>query len=152
MSGHISQNLRHLQDALLGVDEYLRQNRGGYLMPGSRVCRPCGLTFGAQVTTCWCGKSLVERYCTVESRVSEYFALLGRFGLYPPVRPFGTCSLHEIDSKIRDVLDGHGHDCEGGLQCPLKAALSKLWNESKDISAAADFAWTRDVTDLTAAQ
>ncbi|OIW27011.1 hypothetical protein CONLIGDRAFT_672449 [Coniochaeta ligniaria NRRL 30616] len=149
MSDHISQNLSRLQDTLLRVDESLRQTSKGYLIPGSRVCPPCGETFPGQVEKCQCGQSLVDRYCTVESRVAEYFALLRRFDLYPFVTPFSTCSLDDIDGKIAGMYALHGHTCDGLFDCPLAVAISRLDDESRTVRTAVDFAWNCDGTEPT---
>ena len=135
--------MRLLRDAILNVEGSLRERTKGYIMRDARVCAPCDLTFGGRAEYCPCGQYLRHKYCTVDSRVSEYFFLLRRHGLYP-VDACSTCSLHEIGGKIRELLDGHGHDCEGQMQCPFTVSLSRLRSEMESIGTAVGFVWTCD--------
>ncbi|KAJ9156780.1 hypothetical protein NKR19_g4203 [Coniochaeta hoffmannii] len=89
-----------LRDAILDVEGSLRQSTQGNVIHGARMCAACDLTFDSRAEYCPCGQFLLDKCCTVDSRVSEYFFLLRRHGLYP-VEAFSTSSLHEIGGKIR---------------------------------------------------
>lgn len=136
--------LGRLRTAILSVDKTLQQRSKGYNIPDQLICPQCDLVFTGRKRKkeCACGRFAIERFCTVELRVAEYFALLRQHGLYPPEEPFSTLSVRQVCDKIEGMVLHNNHNCDGGFACPLLMALFKLREDAEATSTALDFVWT----------
>lgn len=136
--------LGRLRTTILSVDKTLQQRSKGYNIRNQLICPQCDIVFtdGKKKKECACGKFAIERCCTVELRVAEYFALLRQHGLYPPEEPFSTLSVRQVCDKIEDMVLHNNHRCDGHYTCPLVVALDKLSDNAVATRTALDFVWT----------
>lgn len=89
------------------------------------LCIDCGRTLPAQAKKCHpCNNSeLPQRYCTSETRIADYFAVLRKAELWPTAKPFGMCSVSDTASRFKADLK---HSCAADTSCPLLVNLNSL--------------------------
>ncbi|KAF2803433.1 uncharacterized protein BDZ99DRAFT_453758 [Mytilinidion resinicola] len=77
-------------------------------------CHPCHNT------------ALSPKYCTSETRIAEYFAILRKVELWPTAKPFGVCSVSDIVFRFTCAKADLKHSCAAGTGCPLLTNLDAL--------------------------
>jgi ribosomal protein L40E len=127
MTTQIQGMLRQLHIITQSVETTLRQNKSGYEMQ-RQVCMNCGRTPPMEARKCHpCNNpTLYQRYCTFESRVAEYFAILAKEELWPSVTPFEICSLSDLVLRLTCAKNDVKHSCVAGSRCPLNSELGQL--------------------------
>jgi ribosomal protein L40E len=116
-----------MQDDLESVDTILRQNQRCYSMQ-KLWCIECGRTLPTGAKKCHpCRNTALEqRYCTLESRVAEYFETLRRCELWPSRSPLCNCSISDIAFRFACVKRDLKHHCVMASRCPLHVAVHEL--------------------------
>ncbi|KAH8600089.1 hypothetical protein B0O99DRAFT_682550 [Bisporella sp. PMI_857] len=124
----IEQLLGTLHTELQSVETKLRQNRTGFKMQ-LQSCVHCGRTPPAEAKRCHpCNNpDLYPKYCTGESRASDFFSILEKAKLWPSVKPFQACSLAELLARLESAKRDTSHSCMAGDGCPLKRELNGLY-------------------------
>jgi hypothetical protein len=92
------------------------------------VCMSCGRIHPDTAKKCHpCNNTeLIDRHCTSDYRVAEYFAILRRCELWPSLNPFTTCALSDITFRIKCAQTDHKHQCGARADCPLRRELDGL--------------------------
>jgi hypothetical protein len=132
LTARVSQILDKLHRELQSVEGRLRHQERGYEM-GGRLCMSCGRRLPATAKQCRpCYNSTPQdEYCTNQTRIAEYFAVLRRSGLWPSLGPFQKCTISELANRFSRAKDDQQHQCSAGVDCPLRRALEGL-SESVD--------------------
>lgn len=119
--------LDQLHQEVQSVEDRLRQAAAGYKI-GGRICLICERQLPDAAKKCRpCHNADLHKvYCTSQSRVTEYFAILKKNGLWPSVEPFQRRCVSELASRISSIEKEHGHQCEAGPSCPLQRELESL--------------------------
>lgn len=127
LTGRVSQILHRLHRELQSVEGLLRGQVKGYEMT-DRLCMGCGRRLPATAKKCHpCyNESLQQEHCTNQTRIAEYFAVLGRSELWPSVAPFQKCTISELANRFARAKDDRQHQCDAGLDCPLQNELERL--------------------------
>ncbi|KAK3369739.1 hypothetical protein B0T24DRAFT_708638 [Lasiosphaeria ovina] len=93
---------------------------------GAKNCRPCNSS-----------TTLINRLCTAEHRVAEYFVVLKARKLWPTVPPFAACSPAEIVKRLGQPGPAETeHKCSAEWRdgiCQLKEQLSVLAESAEKI-------------------
>ncbi|KAE8136573.1 hypothetical protein BDV38DRAFT_249286 [Aspergillus pseudotamarii] len=118
--------LNGIHAELQAVEDLLRKSQKYYIMDGL-VCPNCARTHPSEARKCHPCKNgdLITKYCNSDSRIAEYFAILGKANLWPSVEPFQSCSATEIALRISQSAQILRHSCQG-LWCPLQSELNML--------------------------
>ncbi|KAH7302893.1 hypothetical protein B0I35DRAFT_329428, partial [Stachybotrys elegans] len=84
--------LRQLYEILQVGEEALRRDPRGHKISGLVCCLQCRSQYSETTKTCYpCGvNDFYQAYCTNQSRLSEYLAIMRHNGLRPSVAPFQT--------------------------------------------------------------
>lgn len=117
---------RKLHLELQSVESLLRQG-GGFAM-NSRLCTDCGRRLPATAKKChpcYCS-TLQDEYCTSQTRIAEYFAVLSKCELWPSLGPFQKCTVLELVERFDCLKEDNQHQCSVKLDCPLARALERL--------------------------
>ena len=124
---HIERTLHKLETELQDVESPLRLSLHCYETT-HRMCTQCGRTLPEVAKKCHpCRNSdLSAKFCTSETRVASYFAMLQQVGLWPTVEPFRRFSVSSIISRLYRAQQDLKHTCTGGTFCPLRIHLSDL--------------------------
>ncbi|KAE8371688.1 hypothetical protein BDV26DRAFT_286588 [Aspergillus bertholletiae] len=122
----IEKLLCHIHTELQSVENYLRNDQWGYIMDG-KVCMNCGRTLPDTAKRCRpCSSSdLRVKYCTGDSRIADYFAVLRKSRLWPSMEYFHSCSATEITLRISQTKAALRHSCQA-VSCPLELELDEL--------------------------
>lgn len=101
--------------------------KAGYPM-SRRVCMDCGRIYQDTARKCYpCNNTgLVDKYCTIDHRVAEYFAILTRCELWPSMTTSTPRTLSEIAAQFKVAATAHGHQCAAKNNCPLIRELVHL--------------------------
>jgi len=75
---------------------------------------------------CYDTSRLQDEYCTSQTRIADYFAILARNGLWPSLEPFGERIVFELADRFARAMDDRKHQCHAGADCPLRRALEGL--------------------------
>ena len=126
LADRIEKILDRIHTELQSVEGRLRDNQAGYPMQGL-VCMLCGRTHPDTARKCHnCNnRNLIDKYCTSDSRVAEYFAALRKSRLWPSLEAFQNFSVDEIASLISQARWAPGHSCRTA-SCPLISQLDRL--------------------------
>lgn len=124
-----------LQSDLQSADERLREKMGTHPMSGL-ACMRCGRVHSDTAQRChFCNEaSLQRRYCNINYRVSEYFAVLRGCELWPSITPFTTCALSDIALRFQCAETDHKHQCLANTDCPLRQELKFLSGRAQSIT------------------
>lgn len=116
------------------MEASLRLSLSSYEM-SQRMCTSCGRALPEQAKKCHpCNNSnLPPKYCTSETRVAEYFAILRKVELWPTLQPFGECSVSEIIFRISCAQKDLKHTCSADSHCPLFLKLNGLMEKARRI-------------------
>jgi ribosomal protein L40E len=116
------------------VEGSLRRNRRCYSMQG-QFCTGCGSTLPTEAKKCGLcrNNNLGQTYCSMESRIAEYFAALRTSGLWPSTEPFHNCSISNIALRFQCLKKDLKHDCAVASQCPLRLVIEELRNKVRCI-------------------
>lgn len=87
----------------------------------AKKCRPCS------------NSDMRPKYCTTETRIAEYFAVLRRVKLWPTIQPFANSSVEGIVSRIACAKTYLKHNCPSGDSCTLITHLDTLAGNAKRI-------------------
>lgn len=100
-----------------------------------RMCMLCGRTLPEVAKKCHpCSNSdLLPKYCTNETRIAEYFAVLRKAELWPTVQPFANSSVKNIVSRIARAKSDLKHNCTAGDYCSLITHLDTLTGKARKI-------------------
>ncbi|PVH91051.1 hypothetical protein DM02DRAFT_546556 [Periconia macrospinosa] len=130
----VKRTLDNLQMELQNVELSLRYSIRGYEIP-QRMCMLCGRTLPEVAKKCHpCYNSdLLVKYCTSETRIAEYFAILRKVELWPTVQPFGNSSVADIVSRIARAQSDLKHDCTADSSCPLIVHMDTLTGKARRI-------------------
>lgn len=130
----IKQTLNNLQTELQDMELSLRLSLIGYEL-WERMCMLCGRTLPEVAKKCHpCRNSdLLPKYCTSETRIAEYLAILREVGLWPTVQPFGFSSITDIISRIARAQSDLKHNCTAESSCPLLVLLDALLGKARRI-------------------
>ncbi|PVH92414.1 hypothetical protein DM02DRAFT_508345, partial [Periconia macrospinosa] len=101
MSLRVKQTLDNIETEIQDVESSLRLSLRSY-ETSQRLCTLCGRALPEQAKKCHpCyNTDLPPKYCTTETRIAEYFAVLRKVELWPTLQPFGACSVSDIISRI----------------------------------------------------
>ncbi|KAK3906043.1 hypothetical protein C8A05DRAFT_12187 [Staphylotrichum tortipilum] len=128
LMGQVSQTLDKMHEELQLVEASLQlENRGS--RTGCRLCQNCGRRLppaAKKCSSCLNSSGLQVSYCTCQTRVAEYFAVLRRCNLWPSVRPFKECTISELANRFARAEDDRLHRCNAGRDCALRKALERL--------------------------
>ncbi|KAH8728860.1 hypothetical protein GQ44DRAFT_747278 [Phaeosphaeriaceae sp. PMI808] len=116
----IKRTLGELEAELQRVELLLRQSSKCY-ETSQLFCIECGRILPGQAKMCHpCHNSeLPPRYCTSETRIAEYFAVLRKVELWPTATPFRMCSILDTTFRFICAKADLKHSCTGGTYCPL---------------------------------
>ena len=78
---------------------------------GAKKCHPCNNTY------------LRQLYCTCELRVSDYIGVPRQVELWGSSTPLGFLAASEIRSRMSYARADVKHNCDAGLNCPLKIQI-----------------------------
>ena len=98
---------------------------GRALPEGAKRCHPCR------------NRSLLQKYCTEETRVAEYFAVLRKVELWPTKSPFADSSVADIANRFACAKVNLKHNCTAGKSCPLILVLESLVNRVSQVQGSA---------------
>ena len=113
---------------LQSIEIALRHNKAGYEMQ-YQSCIKCGRTPPLEARKCnpCHNATLYQKYCTNGSRTAEFFTILEKEELWPSIRPFETCSLSDIVSRLACARNNIRHSCAAGNRCPLINELERFY-------------------------
>lgn len=99
----------------------------GYLILGMVECKLCGRTHPNVTVTCQpCENSDLQlKYCTKDSRISQFFSALTDAFLWPSLMLFQTLSVLET-TRLVNSLEQVEHSCAAGESCPFKVKTKNL--------------------------
>jgi hypothetical protein len=125
----ICNSLKEMQERLESVETWLRKTKRCYVMQ-NLSCVDCGRVLPMEAKKCHpChNETLEQKYCTMETRVAEYFDILRKCELWPSIRPFQCCSVSDIAFRFACAKRDLKHDCAMASQCPLRLAVDDLNN------------------------
>ncbi|KND92009.1 hypothetical protein TOPH_03310 [Tolypocladium ophioglossoides CBS 100239] len=134
LADQITEALEILQSNLQSADERLRGQRSAFTMSGL-ACMNCGRIHPETAKKCHSCKNtdLLNRHCTEDYRVAEYFTVLRRFRLWPSVIPFTICALSEIVFRLQCAQSDHKHQCSAREACPLRRELELLFVQAQRV-------------------
>jgi hypothetical protein len=127
MNIRTQRTLQKLETELQRMESMLRQSCKCY-DTSQLFCIECGRVLPGVAKKCHpCNNSeLPSRYCTSETRVAEYFAVLRKVELWPTATPFRMCSVSDITFRFTCVKADLKHSCTAGTYCPLLLNLGYL--------------------------
>ncbi|PLB45999.1 hypothetical protein P170DRAFT_512599 [Aspergillus steynii IBT 23096] len=133
LADRIEKLLDRIHIELQSVEGRLRDNQAGYLMQGL-LCVLCGRTHPDTARKCHHCKNnnLIDKYCTSDSRIAEYFAALRKSRLWPSLEAFQNSSADEIASFISQIRRALRHSCHT-ISCPLESELDRLTKSANEI-------------------
>ncbi|KAF2185899.1 hypothetical protein K469DRAFT_738836 [Zopfia rhizophila CBS 207.26] len=116
----IKRTLGKLEAELQSVETLLREYRRCY-ETSQLICVNCGRTLPEEAKKCHpCRNSLLPpKYCTSETRIAEYFAVLRKVELWPTAKPFEICSVSDIAFRFTCAKADLKHNCAADANCPL---------------------------------
>lgn len=82
---------------------------------GAKRCRPCNNN-----------TDLRQRYCSSDTRVADYIAILRQQQLWGNAKPLETLSATELVSRVSQAQTLPRHYCNAGRGCPLIMQLHDL--------------------------
>lgn len=99
------------------------------------ICVSCGraLPEGAKKFQPCRNNILLQKYCTEETRVAEYLAMLRKIELWPTKTPFEESSIADIAVRFAPVKVDLKHTCTAGKSCPLIFVLELLLSRISQI-------------------
>jgi ribosomal protein L40E len=123
----IKRTLDELEVELQSVELSLRNSSRCY-ETSQLLCIDCGRTLPGQAKKCHpCHNTeLPQRYCTSDTRVADYFAILRRVELWPTAKRFGTYSVSDTAFRFTCAKTDLKHNCTAGINCPLLVNLNSL--------------------------
>lgn len=123
----IKRALNKLEMELQGVESSLRLSTRCYEL-SQLMCILCGRALPEVAKKCHpCSNSdLLPKYCTSETRIAEYFAVLRKAELWPTVQPFANLSVADIVSRIARMHSDLKHNYAAGDSCPMIVHLNVL--------------------------
>jgi hypothetical protein len=127
MTIRIKRILNKLEAELQSIELSLRNSSSCY-ETSQLFCVNCGRTLPRQAKKCHpCyNTELPQKYCTSETRIADYFALLRKVELWPTNKPFGMCSVSDIVTRFNCAKTDLKHSCAAGTSCPLVIHLDSL--------------------------
>jgi hypothetical protein len=134
MTLHIKRTLDKLETELQDVESSLRLSTHCYETM-HRMCTQCGRTLPEIARKCHpCHNSdLSAKFCTSETRIADYFAVLTKVGLWPTVQPFERFPVSNIIFRLGCAKLDLKHSCTAGTSCPLWVHLSDLVERARQI-------------------
>lgn len=93
-----------------------------------QLCLLCGRLHPANAKQCHPCRNgtLYTEICTSQARIAEYFEILRRGGLWPTNVAFRTLSVSGLVAAISGLQNDQRHQCDTGLNCPLKKEVKRL--------------------------
>lgn len=127
ISSRIGRISAMLHAELQSTETLLRQHQTCHIVQ-NLFCTSCGRSLPLNAKKCHpCSNTeLAQRYCTSETRVSDYFAIMRRCELWPSIGPFQSCSISELASRFEFTKFDTKHSCEAASRCPLQVRLEEL--------------------------
>jgi hypothetical protein len=127
MTIRIKRILNKLEAELQSIELSLRNSSRCYDTL-QLFCINCGRTLPGQAKKCHpCSNTeLPHKYCTSETRIADYFAVLRKVELWPTAKPFGTCSVSDTVTQFTCAKTDLKHSCAAGTSCPLVINLDSL--------------------------
>ncbi|KAF2007595.1 hypothetical protein P154DRAFT_593126 [Amniculicola lignicola CBS 123094] len=123
----IKRTLDKLESKLQSVESSLRNSSRCY-DTSQLFCIDCGRTLPGQAKKCHpCNNTtLPQKYCTSETRISDYFAVLRKVELWPTTVRFGIYSISDTAVRFTCAKAELKHSCSAGTSCPLLLNLNSL--------------------------
>jgi ribosomal protein L40E len=134
MLEHIDETLKQMQQKVEYGETWLRETKRWYKMQ-TKICDHCMRVLPVEAKQCRpCrNEDLAQKYCTMETRIADYFEILRKCDLWPLTGPFQSCSVSAIISRVADIKRNLKHDCALASQCPLHLVVDVLNNAVQGI-------------------
>jgi ribosomal protein L40E len=109
------------------VETLLRQTQKYYDVQ-KLVCISCGRRLPTEAKQCHpCRNvSLVQKYCTMDSRIADHFEILRTCELWPSTEIFQSCSDSDIVFRFMCAKRDLKQECAMASLCPLRLAVESL--------------------------